>query len=54
MKWAAQYSKFIVAAVGVAATVVTQMNVQASWVPILIAVATALGVYGVPNARKAA
>ncbi len=42
-----------VAAVGAAATVVTALDVHATWVPVLLAVATALGVgggvAGVPN-----
>ena len=44
-----RYWKTITAAVGVAASVVTALNIHATWVPVLLAAATALGVYAVPN-----
>lgn len=51
----AKYAKAITAAVGVAATVATALNVNTSWISVVIAIATALGVYTVPNkgAKKA-
>jgi hypothetical protein len=45
----ARYAKFAVAAIGVAATVLTALNVHAAWVPVVVAAATALGVGAVPN-----
>lgn len=45
----AKYSKAITAAIGAAATVATALNVNTSWISVAIAVATALGVYVVPN-----
>lgn len=44
-----RYAKAITAAIGAAATVVTALNVHAAWVPVLLAAATALGVYATPN-----
>lgn len=46
-----KYAKFIVAAVGAAASIVTEYNVHAQWVPALLAAATALGVLTVPNKK---
>lgn len=45
-------AKFIVADIGLAATLVTAWGVHAPWVSTLVAVATALGVYAVPNKPK--
>lgn len=47
----AQYAKAAVAAVGVTATVVVALNVHATWADAIVAVATALGVYAVPNKK---
>ncbi len=49
MKNLAKYAKSIVAALGVAATALTAMNIHATWVTAVVAAATALGVYGVKN-----
>ena len=45
------YAKAIVAAIGAAASVATALGLNQPWVPVLIAVATALGVYATPNRR---
>ena len=49
-----EYAKALTAAAGVAATLVTALNLHATWVPVVLAVATALGVGAVPNKGKAA
>lgn len=46
-----EYAKTLVAAVGAAASVLTALNVHAPWVSAVVALATALGVYAVPNKR---
>jgi hypothetical protein len=48
-----EYAKFLTAAVGAAATIVTVLDVHATWVPVVLAVATALGVGAVPNRHQA-
>lgn len=54
MKTIAQYAKAAIAALGLAASVLTALNVHAPWVSAVIAAATALGVYAVPNKHAAA
>lgn len=44
-----QYWKFVVAALGVTATVLVQVNVHGTWVTVIVAAASALGVLVVPN-----
>jgi hypothetical protein len=51
MKSLAKYAKSITAAIGVAATVLTALNVHTTWVAAVVAAATALGVYAVPNKK---
>lgn len=48
----AQYAKALVAVIGLAASVATALGLHAAWVPILIAAATAAGVYAAPNQPK--
>ncbi|HEX7995898.1 MAG TPA: hypothetical protein VF506_18415 [Streptosporangiaceae bacterium] len=49
-----KYAKTVVAVIGAAAAILTEYNVHAQWVPAVIALATALGVYGVTNKKPAA
>ena len=46
------YSKAVTAAVGLALAYATQHYAANQWVAIAVAVASALGVYAVPNAEK--
>jgi hypothetical protein len=50
------YAKFLTAAAGLAVTLLTQKYGAtaggATWLPYVVAAASALGVYGVPNAPK--
>jgi hypothetical protein len=50
----AKYSKFITAVAGVAVEYLTAHHVATTWVSLIVAVATALGVYVVPNVTKPA
>jgi hypothetical protein len=47
-----QYAKFFTAAAGLALTVLTQKYGSATWLPYVVAAASALGVYGVANTPK--
>lgn len=47
-----QYGKFFTAVAGLALTVLTQKYGSATWLPYVVAVASALGVYGVANTPK--
>ncbi len=44
-----KYSKFIVALVGFVVVLLTQYFGDANWLPPLVSLLTALGVYQVPN-----
>jgi hypothetical protein len=46
-----KYAKFITAAIGEAASVAVSLNLHSPWVAVIVAVATALGVYAVPNKK---
>ena len=43
------YAKSVIAALGLVLSVLAVVTPAASWLPVVIQIATVLGVYGVPN-----
>lgn len=53
IEWLAQRRKAIVAAVGIAIGIATQLGLESNkWVQLAIALATLLGLYAVPNKSR--